>query len=115
LRFLTLQQISALLNPGMNLCVAALLPRTNSYRQSATPKFHLSEVPGASHLCEWRGLRRTNGEKALILRAQSARKMSALNEKMHKWDTPEVPGKLENRFDDRFNWQPENAVGKWQF
>jgi hypothetical protein len=31
---------------------------------------------------------RTNGEKALILRAQSARKMSALNEKMHKWDAP---------------------------
>jgi CHASE2 domain-containing sensor protein len=28
---------TALLNPGMNLCVAAKPPRTNSYRQSATP------------------------------------------------------------------------------
>jgi hypothetical protein len=28
-----------LLNPGMNLCVAAPPPRTNSYRQSATPEF----------------------------------------------------------------------------
>jgi hypothetical protein len=28
--------------------------------------------------------------KALILRVQSARKMSALNEKMHKWDAPPI-------------------------
>jgi uncharacterized membrane protein YgcG len=34
---------------------------------------------------------RTKGEKALIWRAQSARKMSALNEKMHKWDAPYLP------------------------
>jgi hypothetical protein len=32
-------KILALLNPGMNLCVAAPPPHTNSYRQSATPKF----------------------------------------------------------------------------
>jgi hypothetical protein len=52
---------------------------------------------GASHLCEWGGGggggggggTRTNGEKALILRALCARKMSALNEKMHKWDAPD--------------------------
>jgi hypothetical protein len=36
---------------------------------------------------------RTNGEKSLILRAQSARKMSDLNEKMHKWDAPHHPPK----------------------
>jgi CHASE2 domain-containing sensor protein len=33
---------------------------------------------------------RKNGEKALILRALCARKMSALNEKMQKWDAPDV-------------------------
>jgi nucleotide-binding universal stress UspA family protein len=31
------ERFVALLNPGMNLCVAAEPPRTNSYRQSATP------------------------------------------------------------------------------
>jgi hypothetical protein len=34
---------------------------------------------------------RTNGKKALILRAFYARKMSALNKKMHKWDAPLQP------------------------
>jgi hypothetical protein len=32
-----MSDVLALLNPGMNLCVAAPPPRTNSYRQSATP------------------------------------------------------------------------------
>jgi hypothetical protein len=59
---------------------------------------------GASHFWEWRGRgrpslcvvsgapppsTRKNGEKALILRALCARKMSALNEKMQKWDAPD--------------------------
>jgi hypothetical protein len=32
------EAVVALLNPGMNFCVAAPPPRKNSYRQSATPQ-----------------------------------------------------------------------------
>jgi hypothetical protein len=44
-KLLNLDIYWALLSPGMNLCVAAEPPRTNSYRQSATPWVLLVSVP----------------------------------------------------------------------